>query len=168
MKWSNANKPLEQMIADGSAKEAGRASPPVNPCHIGASAPAAPVGGDRPAVFKLPLPPTVNHYYATVRGRRVLSKDGRDYAKQVASILFVGKAKPFSARARLRIGVTISFSPRSKNSDLDNRIKALADSLQKSGLVPNDRQIDEWNVRRGPLSRYGFVEVTIFVLQEES
>jgi crossover junction endodeoxyribonuclease RusA len=27
----------------------------------------------------LPLPPSINHQYATVNGRRVLSRAGRDY-----------------------------------------------------------------------------------------
>lgn len=35
-------------------------------------------------VLVLPLPPSINHQYATVQGRRVLSRAGRDYKQLVA------------------------------------------------------------------------------------
>jgi len=39
--------------------------------------------------FSLPLPPSVNHLYATVRGRRVLSAEGRAYKRDVH--LYIGQ-----------------------------------------------------------------------------
>ena len=36
------------------------------------------------ARFELPLPPSINQQYATVQGRRVLSRAGREYKEVVA------------------------------------------------------------------------------------
>ena len=47
--------------------------------------------------FELPLPPGINQQYATVKGRRVLSKDSRNYKKEVQAIM-----------RRLRVDGTIS------------------------------------------------------------
>ena len=35
-------------------------------------------------VLVLPLPPSINHQYATVQGRRVLSRAGREFKRFVA------------------------------------------------------------------------------------
>ena len=39
------------------------------------------------ARFELPLPPSINQQYATVKGRRVLSRASRKYKKEVGQAI---------------------------------------------------------------------------------
>jgi crossover junction endodeoxyribonuclease RusA len=80
--------------------------------------------------------------YATVRGRRVLSKAGRQYKIQVAQLVpqveFIEEGD-ICLMARL-------YRPR-KAGDLDNTLKALQDSL--TGIMwKDDKQITEIHAYR--------------------
>ena len=89
----------------------------------------------------LPYPPSVNGMYATVRGRRVLSAEGREYKQRVAAIC-VG-IKPTIAY----VSVTIDVYRQRRAGDLDNVLKALLDSL--TGCVwEDDDQVCEIHARR--------------------
>src|SRR6478672_7924160 len=39
--------------------------------------------------FTLPVPPSINHQYATVNGRRLLSSSGRAYKAQVGQLVWL-------------------------------------------------------------------------------
>lgn len=98
-------------------------------------------------VLNLPFPPSVNTYYRNFRGRMVMSAQGREYKVKVADYLIESKAPKFG-NAKLRI--TMVLRPRDKRKiDIDNRIKAVLDSLQDAGLFDDDYQIDELTIMRG-------------------
>ncbi len=74
----------------------------------------------------LPYPPSVNHLFSTFRGRRIKSKEGRQYAKNVGVIALVKGLKPIDGPVSVRID---AYRKR-KAGDLDNCLKSLFDSLK--------------------------------------
>lgn len=98
--------------------------------------------------YDLPFPPSTNHAYATVRGRRVLSKEGRAYKWRVAFELMRQRAKPLG-KARLRVRIELHHPTRNCGYDIANYEKLLIDGLQEAGLFGNDNQIDDLQIVRG-------------------
>lgn len=91
----------------------------------------------------LPYPPSVNHYYAVVRGRKILSAEGRRYKQSAASIAMALGIRPLSGNVSIRMDL---YRPR-KSGDLDNAMKSLFDSL--SGIAwHDDKQITYIEARR--------------------
>lgn len=100
--------------------------------------------------YTLPMPPTLNQYWrhCVIKGRAVVyvSKQGKAYKAQVHTLV---KAKPTDARFGVRI--ELSFADKRKN-DIDNRIKALFDSL--TGIIwHDDSQVDCMVVTRGDVGQ---------------
>jgi crossover junction endodeoxyribonuclease RusA len=73
----------------------------------------------------LPYPPSLNHLYATVNGRRVQSAAGRQYKHDVAIIARAQGAQRLDGEVRVELRF---FRPR-RSGDLDNLLKATLDSL---------------------------------------
>ncbi|MBX3325324.1 MAG: RusA family crossover junction endodeoxyribonuclease [Nitrospira sp.] len=97
----------------------------------------------------LPVPPSINHQYATVNGRRLLSSKGRAYKEEVAQQVWVVLAQSLYARAfrdRLRSGpLALSiqfFFATSLRRDLDGGLKIAQDAVCE-GLGVNDNRITE-------------------------
>ena len=97
----------------------------------------------------LPIPPSINHQYATVNGRRLLSSTGRAYKAQAGQQIWVALAQS-PARTdlmhRLRSGplaLTIRFFFTSAlRRDVDGGLKIAQDALCE-GLGLNDNRIFE-------------------------
>ncbi len=105
----------------------------------------------------LPWPPAVNNLYAVVRGRKILSKRGRDYKNMVAMIAMSNHCP----RVEGRIGVIISaFPPDKRRRDLDGIIKIVLDSLVDAGVMPDDSCVDFLEVTRFSPEVGGKVRVT--------
>ncbi len=97
----------------------------------------------------LPVPPSINHQYATVNGRRLLSSTGRAYKAQVGQQVWVVLAQSpcaSSFRDRLRSGpLSLSirfFFATSLRRDLDGGLKIAQDAVCE-GLGINDNRIIE-------------------------
>ncbi len=97
----------------------------------------------------LPVPPSINHQYATVNGRRLLSSTGRTYKEQVGRQVWVMLAQSPCARSfreRIRSGpLALSirfFFPTSLRRDLDGGLKIAQDAICE-GLDVNDNRIIE-------------------------
>jgi crossover junction endodeoxyribonuclease RusA len=76
-----------------------------------------------------------------------MSKQGREYKKAVADYISESNT-PKLGSARLYLEVVLW--PKDKRKyDIDNRVKALLDSLQDAGVFDDDEQIDQINVYRG-------------------
>jgi crossover junction endodeoxyribonuclease RusA len=97
----------------------------------------------------------------------VISKKGREFRADVVRMLCKYRGL-YSAEQRLTINVWLS-APDRRRTDCDNRIKALFDALQHAEVYPDDSQIDEIHVYRGPVDseKKGFVFVSIEVLPSE-
>jgi crossover junction endodeoxyribonuclease RusA len=97
----------------------------------------------------LPVPPSVNHQYATVNGRRVLSAMGRGYKDQVARQIMVALAKSVHRADLLQamraqdLALTVHFyftSPLRR--DVDGGLKISQDAVCEA-LGVNDNRIVE-------------------------
>lgn len=118
-------------------------------------------GGSTQAMIELhlPYPPSLGHYYRTVRGRILISRDGREYRLAVQRMV----AAAGSPRAHGALDVSLHVNPPSlvRVQDIDNSLKALFDALQHAGVYANDRQICHLEVLRGRLLPGGLVRVRL-------
>ena len=103
----------------------------------------------------LPYPPTINTYYATVRGRRVLSKRGREFKKTVS---LIAPAKGLTGRLKVAIDL---YPPDRRKRDIDNVQKPVLDALTEAGVWGDDSQVDELSITRREIEKGGRCEVTI-------
>lgn len=87
----------------------------------------------------VPEPPSLNHAYATVNGRRVLSRDGRAFKEGAALIIrAAAAAQGFTVppRAPLRLGFRFYF--RNPARDGSNAVKLIEDAAGEA-LGFNDK-----------------------------
>lgn len=111
--------------------------------------------GLRRARFELPLPPGINQQYATVRGRRVLSRDSRRYKKAVQRAirrLRVEGVLSDAFVAALRegyVGLFIDFFFETPlRRDLDGGLKIAQDAICDALGVNDNRVVDVHLVKR--------------------
>ena len=105
--------------------------------------------------FDLPLPPGINQQYATVSGRRVLSKESRKYKKEVRKIirrLRVEGVISDELVATLRqgfVGLFIDFYFETPlRRDLDGGLKIAQDAICDALEVNDNRVVDVHLVKR--------------------
>lgn len=108
--------------------------------------------------FALPLPPSVNSYWRTWRGRMLISEKGRAYRATVQAECLGYEG--FAADKRLAVSVIFN-PPDRRRRDIDNICKALLDSLTHAGVYADDSQIDRLTIERGPIVEDGRVWVKI-------
>ena len=122
--------------------------------------------------LRLPLPPGINQQYATVRGRRVLSRASRKYKQMVGEAIRRFRAEgSISDRlvAALRqgyVGLFIDFyfeTPQRR--DLDGGLKIAQDAICEALGVNDNRVVDIHLVKRiDPLRPH--IEVELEAIQE--
>src|SRR6266581_1305469 len=103
-------------------------------------------------VLILPLPPSINHQYATVQGRRVLSRVGREFKRLVAEVVEDWLDKHLHIDVALfqrhYLALTIMFYFRSAlRRDLDGGLKIAQDALCEA-LGVNDNLVIEIHLRK--------------------
>jgi crossover junction endodeoxyribonuclease RusA len=109
--------------------------------------------------IELPYPPSVNGYFASVHGRQILSKKGRDYRTAViTAVLLNGRPKTFAGRLTLDV---MLYPPDLRRRDLDNVCKSLLDALGKALIYEDDSQVDDLRIRRGKVTKPGKAVVTV-------
>lgn len=108
----------------------------------------------------LPWPPSGNRYFRmiTIKGRprMVVSKAAKDYAREVVRVISAEQSQQMVGRLSVSI---VCYAPDRRRYDLDNRVKVLLDAIERAGLIANDEQIDELNIRRGDVKKPGRVEI---------
>jgi Holliday junction resolvase RusA-like endonuclease len=93
--------------------------------QLGQSVPTpAPSGGE--TALTLPYPPSTNNLYATVRGRRVLTREGRQYKERAAALAVAHGMKPVDGE----VSVTLRLYRPRRAGDIDNSLKSVFDSLK--------------------------------------
>lgn len=122
----------------------------------------------------LPVPPSINHQYATVNGRRLLSSTGRAYKAQVGRQVWVMLAQSPCApsfRERVRSGpLALSirfFFPTSLRRDLDGGLKIAQDAICE-GLDVNDNRIIETHLYKHVDKTNPRIEVSLSCLPASS
>jgi crossover junction endodeoxyribonuclease RusA len=102
----------------------------------------------------LPLPPSINHQYATVQGRRVLSSAGRRFkvhvGQELLCLLAHGRSPSSTIRVpeRIRLALDLRFYFVSAlRRDIDGGLKITQDALCEA-LGINDNRIVEVSLRK--------------------
>ncbi len=114
--------------------------------------------GEVTAHFELPWPPSVNRYYRHVGPRVLISREGRKFRMMTVSRL-AGKFGKLTGPVRL---TGEFYPPDARRRDLDNVLKCTLDSLVHAGLMDDDSQIKEIDVRmHEPLPPEGLVYVQL-------
>jgi crossover junction endodeoxyribonuclease RusA len=118
----------------------------------------------------LPIPPSINHQYATVNGRRVLTAAGRTYKAEVAQLVAVGLARSAQRGSFLdrvqstSLSLTIRFCFSSAlRRDVDSGLKIAQDALC-AGLGLNDNRITEIHLYKRQDKDQPRIEVTLSLL----
>lgn len=118
-------------------------------------------------VLSLPVPPSINHQYATVNGRRVLSAVGRRYKAFVAQQILVLLARLPQREALLRslhahyLALSIDFHFRSPlRRDVDSGLKITQDALCEA-LGINDNRVVEIHLHKVLGVKHPCIEVSL-------
>ena len=107
--------------------------------------------------IRLPWPPSVNGYWRNVKGKTLISADGRLYRNTVIKLCL-----GINTRFEGKIQVFIAASPPDKRRrDLDNMLKAPLDAMQHAGIYDDDSQIDDLHIWRSNVVPYGELGITI-------
>lgn len=125
-------------------------------------------------VLALPVPPSINHQYATVQGRRVLSRAGREYKRLVAEAVEAWLSRhglPASAVAPLQqhylsLSITFYFVTALRR-DLDGGLKIAQDALCEA-LGVNDNLVAEIHLRKRVDRHHPRIEVQLIALPHDT
>lgn len=115
--------------------------------------------------YTLPWPPSVNHYWRRVliggKPRTLLSKEGREFKQTaVGAVLQQRRGPSAPLSGRLAIAVTL-FPPDRRRYDLDNRLKAVLDSLTEARVWEDDRHVKIIHLEEGGIVKGGACRVCI-------
>jgi crossover junction endodeoxyribonuclease RusA len=99
----------------------------------------------------VPVPPSLNHAYATFKGRRLLSREGRAFKDGVKTqVLLALRARPKGAwylkGERVALTLALHFKD-NRRRDISNTVKLLEDSLSEA-LGFDDCAVDVLHVER--------------------
>lgn len=104
---------------------------------------------------ELPWPPSTNHAYATVRGRRVKTREAKEYAKIVAAWMNTPAGRKardaWSRDTRFRVRLE-AHPPDRRRRDLANLEKIAVDAAF-AWLQLDDSKIDHLELTRLPPDR---------------
>jgi crossover junction endodeoxyribonuclease RusA len=91
-------------------------------------------------ILNLPYPPSVNSYWRANGHRRFISEEGVIFKNAVAEYVIDNNIEKMGDAPLV---VFISLFPRDKRrTDIDNRVKAVLDSLQDAGVYDDDSQVN--------------------------
>lgn len=108
----------------------------------------------------LPFPPTVNTYYTVARGRKILSKKGRQYKTNVTGLILESGHVNTSISGDLELTLVL-VPPCRRKRDIDNYCKALLDAITSAGVWGDDSQIKRLNIEMMGAEKPGRVSVSI-------
>lgn len=115
--------------------------------------------------FRMPLPPSLNRYYRAIRSILKVSAVGRKYKETVSKLI---KDAGMDYGISKRLEVTLKIAPATAAEwDIDNRCKALFDSLTEAGFWEDDKLVDVLHIYKLPQYAMGEVYITVEELIEE-
>jgi crossover junction endodeoxyribonuclease RusA len=117
--------------------------------------------------LNLPVPPSINHQYATVNGRRILSSAGRSYKATVAHQVLIALARAPHKDPLLRTlrGSDLTLSIRfyfasPLRRDVDGGLKIAQDALCEA-LGLNDNRVVEIHLYKTRDAHNPRIEMTL-------
>lgn len=87
--------------------------------------------------LELPWPPSMNSYWRRHGHMIHLSKQGKKFRDDALRMIASQKTCVFEGKLEIAI---VLFAPNRRKFDVDNRVKAVFDVLQKAGIVLDDNQ----------------------------
>lgn len=117
-----------------------------------------------PVEFHMPTPPSVNTLYKNVRGKgRVKTSEYFDFIAMGMNAIKQQNIPSVTGYVLMVIGVELA----SKTADIDNRLKAMLDTIVKAGVIEDDRFITAIAISKFPKAN-GLSWVRIYPEQELS
>lgn len=118
--------------------------------------------------LRLPYPPSINHYYIRTSKGVAIGKKGKWYREQVGFHVAVARLpRKFLGSEKLKVTIR-AYAPDRRARDADNILKCLLDSLTKSKVWGDDKQIFDLRVIKDyDQKKVGYVEVTVSEIKEE-
>ena len=110
--------------------------------------------------FELPWPPSINGYWATFRNRRIISKKGRQYKKDVYQAVKDKNLLDEKLGGDLVVSIILN-PPTLRRYDVDNYVKCIFDSLGEAGFWVDDSQVVRLVVEKGVKTKGGNALVTV-------
>jgi crossover junction endodeoxyribonuclease RusA len=98
-------------------------------------------------ILKLPMPPSINHYYGQCAATKFLTTKAKTFRKDVLNLFLTSKQKNTKLSDLLKVDVLFCFGKNYAN-DIDNRLKPLLDALQAAKIIDNDKFIVELNAKK--------------------
>ena len=112
--------------------------------------------------INLPFPPTVNHIWKSSGHRRYLSKEYEAFLGMVAIIVKRERVTYYGTK-RLAVAIKLHW-PNKRRGDIDNRVKAVLDSLARCKVFEDDEQVDLLAVSRENIVKGGLCVVRLEAL----
>lgn len=107
----------------------------------------------------LPIGPITSHYYQ--RGDAQVSEEGQAYRLEVLKAVKQVKLSKLDGR----LFMIVRVHPRDKRSaDMSSRIRVLKDALQAAGAFDSAEQVEETEVKQGPVVPGGRIDLMIGVI----
>lgn len=101
----------------------------------------------------LPFPPSINTLYPIVRGRKILSKKGREYKENSGKLFQEIDYNTLTGSIDMCISLIV---PDRRRRDIDNYTKVVLDLLTEQQVYKDDSQIVYLTIRKsGPLQVNG-------------
>ena len=123
--------------------------------------------------FVLPWPPSTNAYYRAIVRTKLVNGKLTHYPAAILS----EKARAYKGKVKLAVGffpvplsgpVAVSMvlhPPTKRKYDIDNRFKAVLDSLTAAGVWLDDSQVVELQAAKGDIIKSGQVVVRIMEVE---
>ena len=111
-----------------------------------------------------PWPPSVNRVWRNVKGKTLLSAEGRSYRELVGQHCLIKRIAGKRLAGRLSVKILVN-PPNKIRRDIDNLAKVPLDALTHAAVWLDDSQIDELYIRRDEIKKGGFITIQITELQ---
>ena len=110
--------------------------------------------------FTLPWPPSVNVWTRVFKGRKILTKKGREYRKAVAQAMESLNLAQESIQEPLAVSLVLN-PPTLRRYDIDNFTKSLFDALTHCGFWGDDEQVVRLLIEKGEKTPPGNIQVKV-------
>lgn len=126
-----------------------------------------------PLRFRIPWPPSVNHYFRPYTNRDgtsgIVTRGGRAYRDRAIYRILEQKVPRRKLTGPLQIDFVAEPPDNTRRRDLDNLLKPALDALTHAGVIDDDFHVDLLTIQRAPARPpEGSLFVVVQTLQEVS